>query len=88
MNYIEKLIGRYHILLEHELKPLWNKERARIYIYDVDRGKIIGCCSNEEYAYLSKKYGLSDDISKDEELLQVLFNNDDYVMGRVVKNGG
>lgn len=88
MNYIEKLIKRYHVLLEHDLKPLWNKERSRICIYDVDRGKMIGSCSNEEYACLSEKYGLSDDISEDEELLQALFDNDDYVMRRVVKNGG
>ncbi|WRK55505.1 hypothetical protein SD457_12425 [Coprobacillaceae bacterium CR2/5/TPMF4] len=39
MNYIEKLIKRYHVLLEHDLKPLWNKERSRICIYDVDREK-------------------------------------------------
>lgn len=87
MNYIEKLIKRYHVLLEHELKPLWNKERDRIYIYDVDRGKMIGSCSNEEYARISEKYGLNDDISKDEELLQALLDSDDYVMRRVVKNG-
>ena len=44
-------------------------------------------CSNEEYARISEKYGLNDDISKDEELLQALLDSDDYVMRRVVKNG-
>lgn len=81
MNHIDRIIKKYHEYMGHELKAFWNKERDRVYIYDLDSDKIIGICKNNEFVQLCDKYDLENEISSDYETLLGLMGYEDYPEG-------
>lgn len=86
MNYTEKLINLYRNVLGHTLRPFWNRERSRIYIFDIEKEEILGSVTNTEYVQLAEYYNLPTDISQNQDVLSKLLEGLDDEEMKVVNN--
>ena len=57
MKYLKNRI-KQSLRLGNHLISFWNKNTDRIYIYDADKGEIIGSCGNVDYLKLSNELDL------------------------------